>query len=198
MKVISIAAMGLILGAPAFAGDVTRPTQQGAPEIVTQSDFALGGDWTGAYVGGQYGYADMESSTNALNGNGFLGGLHAGYQLDYGSYVVGGEFDYDIADIDLGGATGTVDEIYRLKLKVGLDTGDVLYYGLVGGARANVEIGGVKQHDTGYLYGVGSDIQITESVVLGGQVIYHDFSDFNDTGTDIDALTVQGRVSFNF
>ncbi len=75
---------------------------QAAPIAVT-------GDWTGGYVGGQLGYGNVECG--GTDGDGAFGGLHAGYQSDMGTFVVGGEVDYDFADIKLDGGAGTIDNI---------------------------------------------------------------------------------------
>ena len=149
------------------------------------------GDWTGGYGGIELGYGDLSASTGA-NDEGSLYGLTAGYDYDFGSWVIGAGIDYDWSDITLGGTS--VDNIARLKLRAGYDVGNGLAYGTLGGARAYTAAG----DDSGWLVGVGYEHMITNNVTLGGELNYHEFDNFAGTGTDIDATTLQLRTTFRF
>lgn len=39
---------------------------------------------------------------------------------------------------------------------------------------------------------------ITETFSLGGEVLYHEFDNINNTPVDVDATTVQARATFRF
>jgi hypothetical protein len=39
---------------------------------------------------------------------------------------------------------------------------------------------------------------ITEQFSVGAEALYHEFDSFNNSGTDIDATTVQARALFRF
>jgi hypothetical protein len=39
---------------------------------------------------------------------------------------------------------------------------------------------------------------LTDSLTLGGEVLQHQFNDFDGSGVDLDATTVTARVGFRF
>lgn len=39
---------------------------------------------------------------------------------------------------------------------------------------------------------------LTDSFALGGEILYHEFDNFNGSGIDVDATTVQMRGTFRF
>ena len=109
-----------LLASTAFAGSLVGPVVETVPTAVYEPAFT-GGDWTGAYGGLNLGYGDVDGSGTA-DGNDMTYGLHLGYSYDFGRYVIGGEFEYDDASIDLNGAAET-DSVMRLKLRGGYDLG---------------------------------------------------------------------------
>ena len=153
-------------------------------------------DWTGFYGGGQLGFADVSTSGAAdLDGDGAIGGLTLGYDYDFGSYVVGGAVDYDFADIDLDNAT-TLESVARLKVRGGAKIGaNGLLYATAGGAQAEAD---GFDSDTGWFAGAGYEQMVTDRVALGAEVLYHEFDDFDDSGIDIEATTVQVRGTYRF
>jgi hypothetical protein len=95
------------------------------------------------------------------------------------------------ADIDLPAAGGTLDSVSRLGVEAGFDAGPALIYGTVGAARATVDAGADTLAGNGYFYGVGVDYAVTDQVVLGAELLRHEFDDFdNVTGLDVGATTV--------
>jgi outer membrane immunogenic protein len=186
-----------MLGGAAFAGSledavVEAPVYTPAPEPV-----ALGGDWTGFYTGLQLGYADIDGDDGALpddeNGDGMTYGLHAGYDYDFGQYVLGAELDYDKADFALDDGT-EVDSIARLKMKAGYDMGRTLVYLTAGAAQIDTAAG----DETGAFGGVGANYQVTDSFTVGSELLYHKFDDIGGTGVEADATTFNVRGSFRF
>lgn len=151
----------------------------------------MSGDWTGGYVGLNLGFADLEAGATEADG-GFYG-LTAGYDYDLGDWVVGAGIDYDRLDINLGGSN--VDSAARLKVRAGYDLGDGLIYGTAGAVR--VDVAGLGD-DTGYFVGAGYEHKVTEQISVGGEVLYHDISNFNGSGTDVEATTFAAKVNFRF
>lgn len=199
MKIYAITALVGLAAAPAFAGDLSTTPVEPQPQVLTQAaPLNYGGDWTGAYAGIQLGYGDVGTTGGALDGDGAIGGAHVGYNYDFGNYVLGAELDHNISNIDLGAAAGELDSVTRLKGKVGYDAGRTLYYGVLGAAHAEATVGGAGLSESGYLVGLGADYMLTDNIVLGGDVIYHDFGDFDGSGVEVDATTVQARLSFKF
>ncbi len=188
----------MLIGAPALAGGMAEPTE--APIIIAQAPPpAPISDWTGFYAGAQLGYGDVGTDgAVVVGGDGGLGGVHAGYRQDFGQFVLGGELDYDRAELELDAGAGTIDNVTRLKLSAGYDLGSALLYGTVGGASADANIGGVAHSDQGYLVGAGLAYDLGNDFVVGGEVLYHAFDDFDATGVDVDVTTISARVSYRF
>lgn len=189
----AIAAAAALAAAPAFAGSLDDAMVEPAPQPVPQMASPVTGQWTGGYVGGQLGYGDVDA-TGGLNGDGVIGGLVAGYDHDYGNYVLGVGLDADFADIDVGGAT-TLENVARLKARAGYKIGNGLAYATTGVARASTDTLG---SDTGYFVGLGYEHMLTQQFAVGGEVLHHKFDDFDSSGIDIDATTVQLRGTFRF
>lgn len=189
-----IAAAIAIAGAPALAGSteppvIEPPVTQAAPLPVT-----TGPDWTGFYAGAQLGYADIDTNVSGSNGD-VIGGLVAGYDFDLGNWVVGGGLDYDFADISVANGAADVESVFRAKLRGGYKLGDGLLYGTGGYAMADTDTLG---SDDGYFIGAGYEHLVTENLSVGGEVLYHEFDNYNSTPVDVDATTVQIRGTFRF
>jgi outer membrane immunogenic protein len=188
----------LILGAfPALAGGVAEPAPM--PAVVPAAPAPVAGaDWTGFYAGAQIEYGDVDVTGGASDGTGGVAGVFAGYRYDFGSYVLGGEIDLNAADIDLPG-TGTLDSVHRIGLEAGYDAGPALFYGTVGAAYATVDTGATSLDGNGYFYGVGVDYALTDQVVLGAELLRHEFDDFDGVGgLDVGATTVGISAALRF
>lgn len=188
----------LAIAPPVLAGGPTVPATE--PVIVPEPMpvVAPSADWSGAYGGAQLGYGDVDSNGAGADGYGWLGGVHAGYRWDLGGTVLGVEGDYDAADLELGGGTGSLDSIARLKLSAGADLGSTLVYGTAGGAWADGNLAGVEGSGDGYFYGLGVTRALNDSWSVGAEVLQHTFDDFDGSGTDLDATTLTARASYNF
>jgi outer membrane immunogenic protein len=184
---------------PAFAGGPVEPVPEPiitpAPVIAPVS---TGGEWGGFYVGAQLGYGKVTSGGAGLDGKGALGGVHAGYRYDFGKAVVGGELDYDLANISLDAPNSSLENVARLKLMAGADLGNTLIYGTVGGAFAKAKVGGTSLSDSGYFAGIGADYALTSQWSVGGEVLAHRFDNFDSSGVDLKATTATLRASFKF
>lgn len=193
--------LGLV-AAPAFAGNLSEPIVTPTPApLPAPVPVNNGGDWGGFYAGGSLGYADAsdEAATFSNEFNGLSYGVHAGYDYDFGTFVVGGELElsgFDVADTN----TATqIDSVTRLKVRAGYDAGLFLPYLTAGVAQLNTSgapLGGVD--DTGAFYGLGMDYKLTDSIRVGGEVLQHDFDNYADSGLNVDAVTAGVRVAFEF
>ncbi|WP_299042314.1 porin [uncultured Tateyamaria sp.] len=192
-----ILAMGLALGlaGPALAGGLQQPVPEPAAPAAPPPPApvaSFGGDWTSGYAGVQLGYGDINGS-GAADGDDILYGVHVGYRYDFGTFVLGGELDYDFSDIDLNGAAD-VDSVARLKLQAGYDFGRTLGYFTAGVADVDTSIGS----ETGEFYGIGVAYQVNERYTVGAELLEHSFDDIGGTGVEADAttLTVRGSIRF--
>ena len=200
-----LAAATVLIPAAAFAAG-PEPLPPDPPVI---APVAVGG-WDGFYAGAQVGYGfgqfnlDPRDVTD-LDSDGVIGGLHIGYMRDLGDWVVGGELQYDAADLTVSnssGASGSFDNIGRLKLRLGRDMGDLLVYGTAGVAYTDFSgFNGVRNldiDDPGLVAGLGVDYKVSDNWVAGAEYMFHRFSDFGPTGDDVDLNTVHLRVSYRF
>lgn len=199
MKTIAAMIATVTLTAPAFAGGPVAVAEEPAVIPAAEPYVAPGVDWSGAYVGAQLGYGDVNSNGAGLDGNGMLGGVHAGYRWDLGNWVAGGELSWDKASIDLGTAAGDqLDSVAALKLMAGREIGNSLVYGTLGAAQAKASVGGADQSDSGMVYGLGFDYAVNDRWTVGGEVLQHQFNDFDGTGNDFDATTIKAKVGLQF
>lgn len=197
MKTIAAFFTTVALTAPAFAGGPVAVAEEPMIAPVAEAYVAPGLDWTGGYVGAQLGYGDVDSSTGTLEGYGWLGGVHAGYRWDLGNWVAGTELTYDKTDIDLG-TTGSLDDVMALKVTAGREIGNSLVYGALGVAQADATVGGVDLSDSGLVYGIGFDYAVNERWTVGGEVLEHNFDDFDGSTVDLDATTLKAKVALRF
>ncbi len=157
-----------------------------------------GADWTGFYAGGQLGYANVSTPAFGADADGLTYGVHAGYLYDFGTLVVGGEVEYDRADDISEPASGiALDSVTRLKLRAGYDAGAWQPYAVIGAARAETS-GALVTDDDGAFAGLGLDYALSDRMRVGAEVLQHQFKDYGGSGTDIDATTLNARVSFQF
>lgn len=233
MKFITMTAAGALIAGAAHAGGVAPAPQE--PLVMAPAPVAST-DWTGGYAGASLGYGTVDADGDValedddfdfgsddedafdldIDGDGAVGGIYGGYQYDFGQFVVGGELDLNVANLDFdddspfdaadegisdawdenGGAS--IDQIHRAKLRAGYDAGNALIYGVVGAAYAKAEIAEEDFSDTGYVVGAGMDYQFRTNMTVGGEVLYHKWDDFDDTGIDFDATTAAVRVGYQF
>lgn len=189
----------LALSAPSFAGGLGEPTPE--PMVVEQAAPMpyMGADWGGGYAGAQLGFGDVSTDGAAsVEGDDILYGVHAGYRWDFGTTVIGAEAGYNVGEIDLSGGAGTIDDVLRLKLNAGYDMGSTLIYGTIGAAQASATLGGVERDDMGYLFGAGLAYDLGNSWEVGGEVLRHQFDDFDATGINVDVNTLTARLSYRF
>lgn len=177
----------------ALAGNMTSPEPEPALAYVEPAA-APTADWTGGYIGAQIGYGDVGTSSAGVEGDGVIGGIIAGYDFDFGNWVAGVGLDYDFTDIDLGGAAA-VENVLRVKARGGVKLGSGLAYLTAGYANASTDKLG---SDGGWLAGVGYEHKLNDRFSLGAEILYHEFSDFNGSGIDVDATTVQVRAAYRF
>ncbi len=200
MKSLKILALGTALAAPglAFAGGPAQPITEPYVAPVAAVPVVYGPDWTGFYGGAAIGYGDVNASGAALDGDGAIGGVFAGYRRSFGNLVGGLELDYDASDIDLGAKVGKLDNVVRIKGQLGTTFNRAFLYGTVGAAYADASVGAVSLNDWGYAVGVGMDYALTDQWAVGAEALYHNFNDFDNSGVDLDVTTVKARVSYKF
>ncbi len=180
------AATGLLasaLTAPVFAASVTGAASE--PPVIAPLPVDTSPDWTGLWAGGQLGFAQV----------GVIAGVMAGYDYDFGTVVVGGGVDYDLANTDIGEADTDLENVFRVRLRGGFEIGQGLLYGAGGYAQVETDTLG---REGGYFLGAGYEYLVTPGFSYGGEVLYQDFDRYSDTPVDVNATTLQLRGTFRF
>lgn len=168
-------------------------------------------DWTGAYGGFAIGGSDIDAIVKpagdlALEGDGNSTGIFAGYNYQVGNVVYGAEFDFDgtnyrVGEAVLGDDSVLVESTARLKARIGAPVGNGLAYGVAGvvGASTNSVVAALGdfavEDGVGYLYGVGYDHRIANNLLVGAEVLYHEF---DDDVLNVEVTTFRLRVGYTF
>lgn len=182
IKTLAAASTVALLSAPAFAGSYTAPAPE--PVVPAPAPVMMSSDWTGAYAGASLGWGSLE--VNNFDDDGMAYGFHAGYDYDFGTFVLGGEAEYMARDLwDNGAADST-----RLKARLGYDAGPALIYGVLGGTMIDSQ--------WGYNVGVGGEYMMTDTVSVGAEYIYDEVSDFDDGPNTLSGSTLAARVNYRF
>lgn len=191
---LAFATLGASLFAvTAHAGGYVAPVVEPAPAPIVTPVVTNVSDWSGFYAGLQYGQGDADVSFDgdSVSDDFDAYGLHAGYNRDFGQFVLGGELDYNRIDLDDAGE----GDLVRLRGRAGYDLGRFLPYVSLGAAHVETD----DLSDTAFTYGIGADFKVTERVTVGAEYTRQDFDGVNDVSSfDVDSDMVQLRASFRF
>lgn len=191
---LAFATLGASLFAvTAHAGGYVAPVVEPAPAPIVTPVVTNVSDWSGFYAGLQYGQGDADVSFDgdSVSNDFDAYGLHAGYNRDFGQFVLGGELDYNRIDLDDAGE----GDLVRLRGRAGYDLGRFLPYVTLGAAHVETD----DLSDTAFTYGIGADFKVTERVTVGAEYTRQDFDGVNDVSSfDVDTDMVQVRASFRF
>lgn len=160
-------------------------------------------DWTGLYAGVHAGYGwsnwdatnpffESENGPN-FNADGFVGGVHLGYDHQFESFLIGIEGDLDYTDFnddtDIGGLNMKVKSDWQgaLVARAGLPFDNMLIYGLGGAAVANGELKFDGDSDTNTHWGwtVGGGFEYLFDEAWSGRLEVR-YTDFGKEKYDVD------------
>lgn len=193
--------------------------------VASKPAASSGFDWAGFYAGVHGGYAwgsEADNQSEVIGGgggggstpttssgdtgggatvgdafdiDGFIGGVHAGYNWQDGNFVFGIEGDADFSDVSGGtdfnyGGTVTgdislaTDWQASLRLRGGVAMDNLLLYGTAGVAFAGAELtsegDSFNSSDTnvhlGWTVGAGLEYALSENWIARGEVRYTDFA----------------------
>jgi outer membrane immunogenic protein len=207
----------LVLAGPAAAADV---------EIAPEPE-PLVYDWSGFYAGAHVGYGEAQVDGNyqgssfGLDPNGLLGGVHAGFNWQLGSFVIGTEGDFSWGDLEdsttsgggLGSASAEIDWLATLRARVGVALDNFLLYGTIGGAWSEAEAavtnGGAESVDfdeVGLVAGGGVEWGMNEKLSWKLEGLWFNFDDtvdlesgaLGDSTTLDDAWVVSTGIRYRF
>jgi outer membrane immunogenic protein len=137
--------------------------------------------WQGLYAGAHLGHGELDPA------DGFVGGVHVGYNWQKGQIVYGLEADVSLSDISFDAGIGSleIDWLATVRGRVGLlVTPSILAYATagVGLVSRTVEIFGISNSDTetDLVLGLGVEGKLTDSTTLRLEYLT-----FDDTEVDV-------------
>jgi outer membrane immunogenic protein len=170
----ALVALALLPGAAAAADNFLygTPTQLG------------GYMWQGPYVGANLGYQWSGINNNPANPSGIAGGVQAGYNVQYGQFVFGGETDLQVTGADDTFAPWKFSNPWfgTLRARAGLAMSSVLFYGTVGLAYGTLNMkntltGVSESHmSVGWAGGIGVEAAVTGNWSARAEYLYVDLS----------------------
>lgn len=167
----------------------------GAAALALSTTPVFANDWSGFYAGAGIGNLEVDTSVAGVKENDLAYSVHAGYRMDAGQWVVGGELEHDWTDIELVPGAINVDRVMRLKATAGYDLGQALVY--VAAGAAQVDVDGLGDEWGGF-YGIGAAYAATPQANVSLELLEHNFSDIGGSGIDADAWSASLRASWKF
>lgn len=211
-RMLAILAATLTSGS-ALAADVSVGYTP-VPDVIAYDSAPI---WTGFYAGVHAGFGLLDTQdTLGLGGNNMrtpLGGVHAGYNHQFGSFVFGLEADATAVNVDSNpdapNADLTVNWMGSVRARVGYAFDQVMFYGTGGFSMARAEVSSnvdssrQTQDHTGYVLGAGVEFMVSDNWALGAEYLRHEFSEETyvlnntfDSDGNFDAFRL--RVSYAF
>jgi len=206
MKYPILPAAFALLAAPALAGSPEALVFQ-APEVVPAAQT----DWSGFYAGGlvsfdsAVGLLQLQPGGNSPMLDSTSYGAFAGYNIQKGAFVYGGEFA-----VSSGGLTSTIassiyyEQVFDLKARAGYSFGKIFAYGVVGGSYSNLHWNnlGLAAPSYGLAFGAGVEYMLGDHMVVGAEYLVRGLSgEFNNGNGQVASTTIQSaqlRVGWKF
>lgn len=169
--------LALTAASAANAADLANVT--GTPPLPS---IAATADWSGFYAGIQAGTVQETDLSFVQNGNplpgsipieGPLIGGFAGYNIQRGNFVFGGEAVYSFGTLDDPNNAHNVhsESLMDLKARMGFARGSALFYGFAGYSSSDIDFvpapASISIESSGLNYGVGIDIQAQNGIFVG-------------------------------
>ena len=138
--------------------------------------------WQGPYVGVNLGYQWSGINNNPASPSGVAGGVQAGYNVQYGQFVFGGETDLQVSDADDTFAPWKFSNPWfgTLRARAGFAMNNVLFYGTVGLAYGTLNMQEHADHvseshtSAGWAGGVGVEVALTGNWTARAEYLYVD------------------------
>jgi outer membrane immunogenic protein len=224
IAIIGIAGVSLAIGFPATAADLIN---RSPPPLAQPLPAApVGTTWSGFYIGGNLGAAfdphdlsikdlseEQDLTLKFSNDTELIGGVHAGYNWQMESWLMGVEGDFDFAD--------NINYLASVRGRLGWALGSWLLYGTGGVAFIDTDNDFVVvsaddglfsfsngNTDTGYVVGGGLEYKIGPQLSLGLEGLYYDFGSDSShllagdepfvLQEEQDFATVRARLNYHF
>ena len=198
MRSVLLALSTTIMASTAFAGGpapIIAEPEPVAPVVMPETS------WTGFYLGAAAGlgtsrteFKDIDSpvSTVFTIDQTVFGG-HAGYLMDLGAYVVGGELAVESAQLE-----DDFDELEPLRITgtviAGFDAGRYLPYAKAGIVSVSFNEDSGFEDSTGYVLGAGVKYLINDQFMVGAEYLAATYNDYQDTPSFIESTLRTSNV----
>lgn len=170
-------AISLLLGA---VGAISASNAADLPRRQAGSSPIFASNWAGFYAGAHLGYGNGRSRSAEFDG--FIGGIHAGYNVQSGSIVMGGVLDLGYSGVDYRAFTETFRQKWQAsaRARLGYSFDRFLPFVTAGLAytTAAMKAGGAKASNghVGYVIGIGGEMMITDRISANLQYLHYRFS----------------------
>lgn len=192
---------GLGLAAPAVAADMSGRYGAPAPYVQPVAPFT----WTGFYVGANAGYG--WGSTSFDSPGGFIGGLQAGYNFQFGSpFVLGIETDFAFTGMSAG--YYGLDYLGTVRARLGYSFDRILVYGTGGFAygQGSADFFGLSStaNQTGWTLGAGAEVAVDRNWSMRAEYLYVDLGSttfptlVGPVATGLDGNILRAGVNYRF
>lgn len=198
-SLVLAAATIIALSGPTLAADaVSKEAPAPAPTELSAPVYVWSGPYAGAFVGYNFSSTD-QSGGGKFDGDGFVGGVYTGYNLQTDRLVYGLEGDIGYSGLDANGYNATAgaaidsdsNAFGSLRGRIGVAYDPFLIFATGGVAVANKELslGGASDSNThvGYTVGAGVEAKVTNNIT--SRVEYR-FSDYNSKNYDFGGTVV--------
>ncbi|WP_413991281.1 outer membrane protein [Labrys okinawensis] len=195
MRAIFALASIFLASTAAIAADLAPQSIEPVSPAVTPPVFNWTGFYAGIHGGGLFAQAkgaDRASGSDLkFKGSGFLGGVHAGYNAQFGRIVVGIENDIDYSSLSKSDASAGLTAKFQTdwqgsgRVRLGYAIDNFLPYLTAGAAVGNEKVsiatsgatGSLNKLAMGWTAGGGLEYAVDENWLLRGEVRYTDLSD---------------------
>ncbi|MEO1198998.1 MAG: outer membrane protein [Pseudomonadota bacterium] len=213
VRFLSRAAMlAAMAGAIGFAGTAQAADLLSDPAPFTPAPVATF-DWTGAYIGINFGYITGEYGTDIVgdtDADGFLIGGTLGYNVQIQQFVLGLEGDVGYLGAegdDIPGVEVDSDIFGTIRGRAGFAYENLLFYATGGVAFLGVDIdaGAFSDDQThiGFTVGGGAEFAFTDNISAKLEYLYVDFDDETyslavPVDADFDGHIIRGGINYRF
>src|SRR5712671_431843 len=208
-KLLLSAAATMLIAGPACAADLGVRAAP-APAFIASP-------WDGLYIGGNVGYGETNFDVTAtgfgtlasVHGNGVVGGFQAGYNKQYGTFVLGLETDFDLTSIEntTAGVSTKLPWFGTTRTRLGfLVNPALLLYGTGGVAYGRVEESvpgaSLKIPGVGWAAGAGVQYAFTPQWSIGAEYLHVELdgpsANIGGLSVSTKATTDLGRATLNY
>ena len=209
LRFYCVTSMVLLTATVAQAGNLKEVSSD--PPITPIATPVEVSDWTGFYAGLQFDAVSGNTERDRISSfkadlEGSIVSGFVGYRWAFGQYIVGAELDIALNGdgwmIYTEGGLGPerpydINSALRFGGEFGRELGGGLAYVGLGFTKLDVELNN-EFDDLGYYVGIGYDYFVSDSIMVGVEINYHDFNDLDGASDRVTPITLGINVAHKF